>query len=270
MLNINKIILKVLMCLGCGALLFFIHTATAEDVAHNKETTKELRLRIGVIFPPYFMAKNLNGRGQRGAEIDIITEALAFEDYRITIVDKDQKAFGDKTEINLGLNDIEMSMPVGNELGVCYSKPYIYYRNAAMSLSSRRLIVDGIDDLEGRRVTGIQSAVDLMGANFANLLSDVSGFGEVRGHQEQSVLLFDGISDFVVGEVNIFNWLVDNRLILEQRHEMVSIAIHPIFNPSPKHLVFRDPLVCLDFNHGLNRLKESGRYQEILSAYDLE
>ena len=276
MSNINKITLKALMYLGCGVLLFFVQDVRAQEVAHNKGANKELTLRVGRILPPYLISENLKGTGQRGAEIDIISEALAFEGYRVVIVRKSQKPpqlhdeIGKRYQAKRSLGDIEMSMPVGNELGACYSKPYIYYRNAAMSLSSRRLIVDGIDDLQGRRVTGIQSSIEIVGTNFANLLSEISAFGEVGGHREQSVLLFNGISDFVVGEVNIFNWLEDNRSASDQDHKTPSIAVHPIFGPSPKHLVFRDRTVCRHFNRGLKHLKENGRYQEILNAYGLE
>ncbi len=252
----NKALTSILE-LGCVFAFLFtmpvVAQEIAQEIAHNKMAHKVVRLQVGIALPPYVINK-----GNSGAELDIIREALAFEGYRITLALRETAK-----------HDVMRVVSSGNELGGCYSKPYIFYRNVAISLSSRRLIVDGIGDLRGQRVIGTSSAAETLGVNFTNILSDIKGFDEVLEVREQNVRLFNGQTDLVVGDINIFNWMVENTELPNPVDSSQSIAVHPIFEPSPKYLLFRDPVICEAFNRGVERLEQSGRYQEILNAYGL-
>ncbi|MEH6631300.1 MAG: transporter substrate-binding domain-containing protein [Halopseudomonas aestusnigri] len=249
--------LTSILKLGCVFALLFtmpvVAQEIAQEIAHNKMGHKVVRLQVGMALPPYVINK-----GNSGAELDIIREALAFEGYRITIAVRENSK-----------HDVMRAVVSGNELGGCYSKPYIFYRNVAISLSSRRLIVDDIEDLRGQRVIGTSSSSEALGVNFSDLLSGSDSFKEVIEAREQNVQLFEGHADFVVGDINVFNWQVENGNLPKDVNSSQSIAVHPIFETSPKYLAFRNQGLCEIFNRGLERLEQSGRYQEILNSYGL-
>ncbi|WP_419904762.1 hypothetical protein [Kiloniella sp.] len=263
-------------------LLLWLEPALAEDLAHNKVEFKELRLQIGSPNPPYLIRPDEiprdnhrdnirdNIRDTYGAELDIVREALAFEGYRLNVISQDHTAPLSQETQRLGYQvDAVMGVSRGNELGGCYSRPYIFHRTVAISLSSRDLILDDIEDLRDQRVIGVAEAPGMLGINFSKVFAKIKGYEEVKHQRRQGIELFSGDTDFIVGDLNSFNWIVENGEFPESVDRSQSIAVHPIFPPSSRHLIFRDQSVCDAFNRGMEHLELSGRYQEILNAHNL-
>ncbi len=261
-------------------ILFSGSSAFAQELAYSNVSDRYLRIQVGPIIPPYVMGPNVKpsklvNDKPRGAELDIVQEAMALEGYHIEFRYAEFLSKNNNRNYDRASNppfdraDAIMGVANGNELGGCYSRPYIFYRNVAISLSSRRYVIDSIEDLRGQRITGPKVAPEELGVNFLNLFSDMESFEEATQYREQTIRLFQGHTDFVVGDLNVFNWLVERGGLPENVDVSQSIAVHPIFSQKPKYLVFQDQATCDAFNKGMKRLEKNGRYQEILSSYNL-
>lgn len=261
----DKVFLKFFLCLflviGFSAgLLGLSSSALWAQTSISPKSKKVVHISVGFSVPPYVIASE-----NRGAELDIVREAMALEGYNIIpfyVSNKRRNA-----EFLDGVTDGAITVSSQEELDGFYSKSYITYQNVAISLAANNLRVNRLTDLKGMRVVAFQTASKVLGQEFAPLITTFEFYQEVAKQREQITRLYAGDVDLVIGDKNILAWFVKNARFREGLDTSQSIAIHQVFLPGHKYAVFREHELTLAFDRGIEILKESGRYDEILSEY---
>lgn len=219
-------------------------------------------LSLGFSIPPYVIADS-----NRGAELDIVREALALEGYKISTHYVPNKRRN--IEYSNGNSDGALTVSPNEDLPGYYSKSYITYQNVAFSLEKSQYAISSIADLSGKRVVAFQTASVVLGPEFGGFAEDNKMYREVAKQRDHLSLLFNRQTDVIIGDVNILNWLVKNGSYASQTNKNQPMTIHRIFPPSHKFAVFRDQEVTRAFDRGIAALKQSGRYDDILKEYEV-
>lgn len=257
----EKKYLKLFHCLCVSLCLITISASSimAQTVVPSNGD-KVVHISVGFSVPPYVITSK-----NRGAELDIVREAMALEGYRIIpfyVSNKRRNA-----EFLDGVTDGAITVSSLEELDGFYSETYITYQNVAISLAANNLRVNRLTDLKGMRVVAFQTATKVLGKEFERLIPTFEFYQEVAKQREQITRLYAGDVDLVIGDKNILAWFVKNARFRERLDTSQPIAIHQVFLPGHKYAVFRKHELTLAFNRGIEILKESGRYDEILSEY---
>lgn len=218
----------------------------------------EVRVLIGNSLPPYIIE-----RENRGVEYDIVKEALALRGHQM--VPHYVPFARIPVELERGTGDAALTVNADSGLRVCFSDVHILYRNYAISLASRGLRIEAMDDLRGKTIRAFQNARLYLGPDFSAVTADNPGYAETANQQTQNAMLFAGRVDVVVGDINIFNWF--NRTLPDTPETRQPVALHPLFEAAQYRVGFRDPALCADFNEGLRQLRASGRYDAIVASY---
>ncbi len=219
-----------------------------------------LRVAIGLSLPPYVIADE-----QRGMEYDIVREALADAGYELIPVFVD---FGEVPgAIAAGTADAAMTVTPATIPDTPLSAVHIVYRNAAITLASRDLRLADLGALSGRSVLAFQKATDYLPPEFAAAVAGNPGYRETAEQYRQPLELFLGEVDVVVADINIFNWFRNDPRVAAQADSTQAITVHDLFPPTPYHVAFRDEAARDAFDAALARLRQSGRYDAIVSSY---
>ncbi|WP_417454541.1 substrate-binding periplasmic protein [Kiloniella sp.] len=257
----EKKYLKLFLCLCIPLYLITISPSSimAQDVVPSNGD-KVVHISVGFSVPPYVIISE-----NRGAELDIVREAMALEGYKIIpfyVSNKRRNA-----EFLDGVTDGAITVSSQEELDGFYSETYITYQNVAISLADNDLAINRIADMKGMRVVAFQTATRVLGKEFERLIPTFDFYQEVAKQREQITRLYAGDVDLVIGDKNILAWFVKNARFREGLDTSQLIAIHQVFLPGHKYAVFREHKLTLAFDRGIEILKESGRYDEILSEY---
>ena len=228
----------------------------------SKTAEREVHLAVGFSVPPYVIADK-----NKGAEMDIVREAMALEGCRVIPLFVSNKR---KNVIFLeGITDGAITVSIHDELEGYTSGKYITYQNVAISLATRKLVISGISELKNKRVTAFQTASTVLGPEFSRIIAAQEGYREVPKQRQQVLHLFMGEADVIVGDPNILRWFSKNSKFPDDVNRDQPVIIHQIFMPGHKYVVFRDKSLRDLFDRGIQRLKDSGRYDEILKNYGI-
>lgn len=142
---------------------------------------------------------------------------------------------------------------------------YVVYQNVAISLVSRKLPIEQINDLSNYTVIGFQTARQVLGEAFAAAVNSSVGYMENPEQFRQVSMLLLGSVDVVVMDRNIFTYL-SRKLPLEQQKP---VDIHELFGVSPYRAAILDGTLRRQFNEHLAAMIKDGRYQQLLDKYHL-
>ena len=216
---------------------------------------KDVTLVAGLSLPPYIIQES-----NSGMEYDIIKEALAQQGHNLTLhyvpfvrVAVDYKNFDGATTIN------ESSGISGN-----YSDEVMTYRNYAISLKENGLKIDTIQDLKDKRIVAFQNASKYLGSEYNEVTKNNSKYSEQGNQSLQVKMLYSNRADAVVSDINIFKYYKKKTTDIDTSGEVV---LHEIFPGVTYKVLFNDATIRDDFNKGLKSLRDSGRYDEIISSY---
>lgn len=202
-----------------------------------------------------------------GIELEVIGEALAYHGHvlkphyfpfaRVPVAFKARMV--DATMTDLGEN---MTAEGG-----WYGDSAVVYDNIFITLRERHLHIRKPEDLRGLRVISFVGALK----RYPEWLGPVKKAGLYFEQNDQAlqVLTLDrGRYDVVLSDRNIFRYFTlqlkrqqDTPVKPTEEHSFAKV------NPRDYRPVFRDGRVRDDFNDGLKRLKESGRYSAIYQKY---
>ncbi|MGJ8679244.1 substrate-binding periplasmic protein, partial [Paraglaciecola sp.] len=151
--------------------------------------------------PPY-----INPLDHTGFELDIIRQVLSRMGHKTKVV-----YVPHQTTIEL-LNDaqVDIALTLNEGIGVSserLSDVYINYQNVVLSLSKRNLKIAEIQDLSAFRLVGFQSAKDVLGDEYSNLVKGNSLYFEMADQKKQVELLLQGVVDAIVIDLNVFDYL---------------------------------------------------------------
>lgn len=234
-------------------IIFFFFTAASQ--------ARVLKVAVGLSIPPYVIKEE-----SRGIEYDILQEALSWRGHSMEPV---YVSLGRTLEM-IKRRKVDGIMSTGQRnLPGCYTDPHITYWNFAITLKKNNYVIKSIDDLYDKRVTAFQNASKYLGVEFLEMSRRNRGYVEIPDQSSQNKLLYNNRTDVVVGDRYIFQWFNNEPDVKKYSDTTQEVTHHQLFAPSHFSAVFLDSEICSDFNIGLHELKTSGRYDEIISSYDL-
>ncbi len=220
----------------------------------------EVVLAVGRLLPPYVVVDEW-----RGLEYDVVREALALEGHSVT---PRFMAFARVLkELDGALVDAAMTMRPDSGLHAHYSDPHITYRNYVITLASRDLTIDRVEDLAGKSVLAFQNATMYLGLAFKAMADANPHYREEARQMVQPTLLYLGRVDAVVADRYIFGWFAHDPEVRGKANTSQRLRLHPLFPPTEYRVAFRDPALRDSFNRGLRKLRENGGYARIVERY---
>ena len=229
----------------------------------GKVPSKTVRLAMGDSISPY-----VNYKEKSGMEYDIVKESFLNEGYVIVPVTVEYN----KVPIELleGRVDAAMTRKIGAASVSNASDVYITYHNYAITKKSRNLKINEIEDLKNKRISAFQNASYILGPEYGAVTKESPSYEEVSDQYKQNVQLYKGMVDVVVADKNIFNFYETQPIVTAFGEKDTEVVYHDIFEPTEYRLTFRRTQTRDAFNRGLAKLKESGRYQQIIDSYSSE
>lgn len=153
---------------------------------------------------------------------------------------------------------------------ITLTDPFIVYQNVALSLVSRKIVVNRADDLRHWRLLAFQRANLVLGAEFAAAVAAAPDYREEPKQALQANALLLGRYDLVVAETRILHHHIAQVLdATGARQRPLPVTEHRIFPPTHYSAGFRDPALAARFNDALQRIRRDGTYAAILARYDL-
>lgn len=238
----------------CLALVLAPAQAQAQDAT-------PIAVAVGLSLPPYVIADE-----RRGMEYDIVREALADAGYAMEPV---FMAFGDVADA-LARGDVDAAMTVNAAATpeAALSEVVIDYRNYAMTLTERAIVLDSIGDLANHSVMAFQDARIHLAEPYGAAVENHPAYSEVAEQVRQNLALFAGEVDVVVADVNIFDWFTKDPRVSSTVDADRPVTYHAIFpTTTPYRVGFRDGAVRDAFDAALAALRASGRYDAIVESY---
>lgn len=218
---------------------------------------KTLTLAVGLALPPYNIQET-----DSGMELDIVREALARKGY--TVKPKFVPFARVKREL-IG-KTVDGALTITPDFGIVafYSDEHIVCQNVVVSLKKRQFDIRNISDLKDKSIVAFQDATTYLGKAFADMAKENPEYREMADQNLQINLLYSDRIDTIVLDKNIFQY---HRKHNDRVDTTQPVDIWHIFDPSPFRVAFIDKQVRDDFNEGLKQLRETGRYDEIVSKY---
>ncbi|QDQ26918.1 amino acid ABC transporter substrate-binding protein [Chitinimonas arctica] len=164
------------------------------------------------------------------------------------------------TAIRTGQADMALTLQADMVPGLAVSRPYVAYQNVAISLQARHLEIRGIADLKPFSVAAFAEARQYLGPAFAAQMAGKTDYHEHPNQIRQNISLYQGQSDVVVVDVNIFAFL-DQRLGSEVKRQPVTV--HEIFPRNEYVAAFRDPVLRDRFNEVLSQARSLPEFEAI-------
>jgi len=233
-----------LCCVAC--------TAAAKDVV----------VGFGNRLPPYVIPER-NG----GITVQIFREALAYRGHVMKPQFIPLKRM--PTMFAMRLLDaamLDFGIDVAHEGGF-YGEPAIIYENALFTLADRHLRIERPEDMKGLSVLAFQGAQGLYPA-WVEAAVSAGKYNENNNQMLQVLELLNGTYDAVLCDRKIFEFF---RVQTEMKYGGTAgrIEEHDVLDKNPDNFrtVFRDENVRNDYEAGLEHLKKTGRYYEIVRQF---
>ncbi|QYK04544.1 substrate-binding periplasmic protein [Shewanella zhangzhouensis] len=219
-------------------------------------------VNVGVSFaiPPYVIQQE-NG----GLELDILRQALARRGhYAVIHYMPLSRTFRELKDGKLDgiINTKEHMLD-----GVFYSDEVIRFHNCVISLESRNLEINSINDLKDLSVVAFQQAARILGTEFGLTVAKSPSYSEIAAQRHQIHLLFKGRTDVIVMEKNIFAYYRKKELEAGFLEARLDVREACIFEPTGYRFAFRSARIRDDFNEGLSSMREDGTLAAILQKY---
>lgn len=166
--------------------------------------------------------------------------------------------------------EYEFASPVVSSVGkkgnAYLSSPYISYVDVVVSFAGEKGDKESftLKDLKGKRVIAYQNAREYLGDDFNEAVKSALSYKELPERDGQIKMLGAGRVDYVVGEKHILKYIAkkyfpDKKLVVHKTIKKWSIG------GGSKDL----ELIKL-FDKGLKKLKESGKFKEVLIKYGIK
>lgn len=238
--------------IGLYSLLFSVTLA-------NQVVADTLSISVGWNKPPYVIEES-----NSGFELDMVSAIFETMGYPISYV---YVPFGrSNTLIKLGRVDAALTMNHRMDTeGLVLSEPYISYQNAAISLKGRSIEINSVQDLSRYSIVAFQNASVVLGTEYRIVTRASPLYVELPDQRKQVEMLLKGKVDFVVMDVNIFNYL--STELMGSSH-MANVVIHPLFPKTNYHIGFTDESLMVKFNAAMETFKQTEEYTKLVAKYE--
>ncbi len=224
----------------------------------KNETAESVTFLAGLPKPPFIV--NENGAG---IQLDIIRKALTTQgvetEFEHVPLSRNILNFQ-----RIGIDAVSILPSDFQRTNMYVSKPYITYQNVAVSLANRELEINSIDDLSGVSVAAFQKARKFLGDDFHYKVAKSSGYREVADQIKQIEMLFSGETEVIILDINIFIHYCKTHMSSVDEN---TFKVHYIFDEKNYSAGFKSLALKTKFDNGIEYIKESGDYQNILNKY---
>jgi polar amino acid transport system substrate-binding protein len=208
-----------------------------------------VRIAFGKALAPFAIESSASG-----IEVDIIRESLRRQGCKLVPVFLPFVRFGYALEEN----KVDGVATINERSGIraAFSDVYVEYHNVAITLASRRLVIDSIDDLKGLKVITFPGATRYFGEEFRRFAENNPRYREDPKQLSHNRLLYNGQVDVAIAERSIYAYL-DRTLEKSKFPERkLAVTLHPLFAVNRYQVGFRDPVLRDKFNQGLSSLSK--------------
>jgi len=218
---------------------------------------KELTVAVGLALPPYNIPET-----DSGIEMDIVREALKIKGYAV----KSKYVPFARVRKELMNREVDAALTINPDSGIeaFYSNEHLICQNVVVTLKKNNFKIRTINDLKDKSVLAFQDATLYLGKDFASMANQNAQYKEIAKQELQINLVYSNRVDAIVLDKNIFYYH-------RKRNDMVDtsqpIDIWQVFPPTAFSVAFVNEKARDDFNEGLKKLRESGRYDEIVKKY---
>jgi len=223
-----------------------------------------VKLSVGLTVAPYVIkAKNLNEK-ESGFELDIVKESFALGGYKVEFIHQplERTKISFKQKLVDGVLTIKKHYP--QVQGAFMSDEYISYHNFAVSFTSQNFKISSIADLKDRKIIAFQQAKYAFGKEFQLMAENNPEYREIANQKHQIGMFFLRRTDVIILDRRIFKYIRSSLKNIPTEQE---VTFHELFAPSVFRIAFRDKQARDVFDQGLQKLKSSGRYEEIIRTY---
>ncbi len=224
----------------------------------------KVKLSVGLAAAPYIIKAENSNDEDYGFELDIVRETFAIGGYEVEFIHQPLE----RTKISFKQKRVDGVLTIKKHYpqvqGAFVSDEYIQYHNFPVSLASQDLKINSIADLKNKKIVAFQQARFALGREFEFMTEKNQEYKEIADQKSQIRMLFLKRADVIVLDHLIFKYIQSrlNNIPTEQ-----GVTLHNIFPPSVYRIAFREKNVRDVFNHGLQQLRSSGRYEEIIRIY---
>jgi polar amino acid transport system substrate-binding protein len=253
---------KILVSLICSKIITarFVAVLLILPVI-SSATADTLQVAVSWAKPPYIIPKT-----HSGFEIELIADVFKDLTHDVNFIYMPY----DRTIEMLQRKQTDVTLTLNNLSGISpkyLSDVYVFYQNVAVSLKSKNLPIQHIQDLSKHSVVGFQSASDVLGKEFAGAIENNNLYIEIADQRRQVELLFNEQVDVIIIDVNVFHYLSLDLTGIDQ-FEMVTV--HSFFAQNHYSAGFKDMTLKNQFNQSLAKYKSSGRYNILKAKYNFK
>ncbi|WP_210398227.1 substrate-binding periplasmic protein [Motiliproteus sediminis] len=225
------------------------------------EAGERLAVGIGASVPPYVDARN-----DTGIELEIISHSLAIHGYEIEPI----YLAGTGTDNNLRLGRLDALVtnsqitPRASDIPKLFAaNEHIQYQNYAITLARKAIKLHSVKDLAHHRVVAFYNARQALGEDYRAAVDQSPLYRELPLQRNQVLALVRNLADVVIADQKIFSHF--RQQLTQEGIELPEVTFHPLFPVSPRRVLFTDAKVREQFDRGLEQLRNSGKYQQILN-----
>ena len=240
--------------LAVCAVIFASHAVQAQA------TTKELTLSAPLL------PGHSNG-DDTGREIVIVREVMESCGYNIRFT---YDLFGNHWSryFNLDLDGV-LTVPAETNLPGTMTDSHVSFHNGVVWVADDPdEVYEHLSDLADKRVAAFGSAREIL-PEINPLVPTFQSYSEHAFQNEQIELLYTDAVDALVADGMIIAELVLNFRVSSDKGFTYPFDIYQplrfkaLFDPTPYHVLFRDPQITEDFNRCLADITEDGRLDEL-------
>ena len=150
-----------------------------------------------------------------------------------------------------------------------YSDIMTYFSTSLISLDKNQFDISDIQQLADKRTLAFQDASKIF-PDLRQLASINVQYQEIANQENQVAMLFKGRVDFIIIDANIFHYWRHTLTKIDTRehvkfHDLDLISAIQV--KSPTRVVFKEAYLRDAFNLGLEKLINSGEYDQIVKRY---
>jgi len=210
---------------------------------------------FGKSLAPYIIEEN-----NTGAELLIIKEALAFEGHELVPVYTQLSRVSlmfDQNKVDAAHRYVRKDKK-NNVL--FYGNVTLEYHDVFFTLEERNITIERPSDLKSYTLLSFQDAKK----HYPKWLPEDYRHSQMPEQINQVKLLQLGLVDIVLSDKTIFSY--NSKLYRSSSDEVLKdMRMHIFTSPYEYNPVFKSKKIAKAFNRGLDKLKQNGRYSEIIA-----
>jgi polar amino acid transport system substrate-binding protein len=216
-------------------------------------------LVVGAVLyrPPYVFPST-----ESGIELEIVKASLSVEGYSVEF--KYMPFTRRISQLIAGKLDGAMTVNENSGLKLYYSEPYVQYKNVVISLKKRSFDINAIEQLRTKKITAYVSASTHLGPAFTKVATGHPQYEEITLLESIVAFLFLKRTDVIIIEEEIFNYF---RKHSSYFNGDTPVKVHYLFPEIEFKVAFINKEVRDDFNRGLQHIRSTGLYDQIVEKY---